>query len=469
MPVPTLLQLPTRCEYRSDRCADCRDRSTSVDVAGTAVSPLRTYSDSVTAQTTGAVAGPSSALRHREFRLFWIGALISNTGTWLQGAAVPYVLFQLTDSNTWVGLSVTVSLLPGAIFGPLAGAFADRVDRRKMLFAVQFASACVAVAFAVMWAAGVRRPGAILLMAGIGGIFMGFGMPAWQGLIADLVPRESLSNAVTMNSMQFHGSRAIGPVIAGAILATGGPTWAFVGNAVSFVAVMIALWYVRGNPVLRERGSTGFFNELRDGLSYSRNHLGIATALVLAFAIGFLGNPIVQLAPAFSERIYQVDAGGYGVLTGAFGLGAALGTYVMASLTRSRRRGWLLLRAILLLGLSILGFGLSASYPIGLACVLVAGSTAVGSGVLLLTAVQTHVVDAYRGRVLGVYAMTFTTSYPLGALAQGALADRVGARQNELIVGTIVLLLTAYLVKNRRLLDALDPIAPPASVRPSIS
>lgn len=395
-------------------------------------------------------------LRHRDFRLFWIGALISNIGTWLQGAAVPYVLFKLTDSNIWVGLSIFAGLFPGVVCGPLAGTFADRVDRRKMLFWIQGASALAATALAILWVAKLRSPGLVLAVTAVSGIFMGLGMPAWQGFVADLVPRNELSAAVALNSIQFHGSRAIGPALAGLIIATVGPLWAFVGNAVSFGAVMLALWFVRATPRPLSSTKTGVIADLRAGLAYARGERGISTALLLVMAVGFLGNPIVQLAPAFSERIYHVGAGAYGLLSAAFGLGAASGVYIVGRSTQTHARSRVLVVLLIVLGIAVVGFGLSPGYAVGLVCVLVAGSTAVGSGVLLLTTVQAQVADEFRGRVLGLYGMAFTASYPLGSLAQGAIADVVGPRRNECIVGIVIMAVTAWLAANRPRLVALD-------------
>ena len=409
------------------------------------------------AAPAAAQRGTASVLRHRDFRLFWIGAFISNIGTWLQTAAVPYVLFKLTDSNVWAVLSVVVVLLPGVIVGPTAGALADRVDRRKLLVVLQIGSAIAAFALAIAWAGGVRRPIAIVGLVAVSGVLMGLGMPTWQGFVSDLVPRSEMPAAIALNSMQFHGSCAVGPALAGVLLKTVGPTWAFIGNAVSFGAVIIALMMVRTDTrprpgVADERTR----DQLRAGIVYARGHAGIATALSLVVCIGFLGNPIVQLAPAFSERIYKVGAGQYGLLTGAFGLGAAVGVYLTGQLTRTHARSTVLLASLLLLGAAILGFGLSPNYPVGLVCVLVAGSTAVGSGVLLLTSVQTQVDDAYRGRVLGLYGMAFTASYPIGALLQGVIADAIGPRTNEIIVGCIVLVLGALLVTQRERVRSLD-------------
>lgn len=287
----------------------------------------------VAASNPNTTIGPGRVLRHRDFRLFWIGALISNTGTWLQGAAVPYVLFKLTHSSTWVGMSVFASLAPGVIFGPLTGGIADRLDRRWMLFWIQTGSAVAALVMAALWIGHVRNPGTLLAVTAASGVFMGMGMPVWQGFVADLVPRSDLPAAVTLNSVQFHGSRAIGPALAGLILATVGPTWAFVGNGVSYVAVLVALWLVHARSTPKPPSGQSLVAEIRAGVTYTRNHTPIATAMLLVVAAGFLGNPIVQLAPEFSERVYKVGAGKYGLLSAAFGLGAGIGVYAVGQLT----------------------------------------------------------------------------------------------------------------------------------------
>lgn len=400
--------------------------------------------------------GATAVLRHRDFRLFWLGALVSNIGTWMQNAAVPFVIYQLTESSAWVGMSTFAVLFPGVVLGPAAGAFADRLDRRRVLLFGQVGSGLAAFGLALAWALGVHRPGVVLLLVTVGGVVWGLSMPAWQGFLADLVPRSELPDAVTLNSMQFHGSRAIGPALGGLVLAAFGPTWAFVANGISYVAVIVAVLAVRARPARPAPTGNSVRRDLLDGFRYVRHHRGIATAVSIVVAIGFLGNPIVQLAPVFAERIYDVGAGQYGLLTAAFGLGAATGIWLVGRLSRSRGRSTVMLGGLVVLGVAVVGFGLAPVYAAGLVCVLVAGSAAVGSGTLLLTTVQLQVDDAYRGRVLGVYAMVFTASYPLGSLVQGMVADAIGPRLNELIVGSVVLAVAAVLVGRRRSLVALD-------------
>jgi MFS family permease len=411
------------------------------------------------------VAGRRGAFAVRDFRLFWAGALVSNIGTWMQNVTVPFVIFQLTGSSAWVGLATFAVLFPGVVLGPLAGAVADRLDRRRLVFWSQLAQAGAAFALAAVWASGNHRPGVIVALVAVGGVIFGLSMPAWQGFVSDLVPRPLLPSAITWNSMQFHGSRAVGPAVAGLLLATLGPTWAFVANGASYAAVMVAVWLVAARPPRPEPTGQRVRTQLADGIVYARRHRGVATAMALVVAVGVLGNPIVQLAPVFAERVYDVGAGAYGLLTAAFGLGAAIGIWVLGRLARTRARSTVVLGAFVVLGLAVVGFGLAPVYLMGLACVLVAGSAAVGAGTQLLTAVQLQVADAFRGRVLGLYAMAFTASYPLGALAQGWLADQIGPRVTEVVVGSLLLVIAGVLVVRRSQLEALDASAPPAGER----
>jgi MFS family permease len=409
--------------------------------------------------TTSARATHRSPFEIRDFRLFWTGALVSNVGTWMQNAAVPYVMYSLTESSAWVGLSAFAMLFPGVVLGPVAGAMADRLDRRRLLSWSQASQAVVAFALAAVWAAGVRSPSAILAIVAVGGVLFGLGMPAWQGFVSDLVPRPVLPGAVQWNSMQFHGSRAIGPALAGLVLATLGPTWAFVANGLSYAAVLVAIALVSARPGRPAPSGQRVLRQLKDGFSYARHHEGIAVSLVLVAAVGFLGNPVVQLAPVFAERIYGVGAGAYGVLTAAFGFGAASGIYIMGRLTRTHPRSRIVLAGLFVLAGALAAFGLAPVYGVGLAAVLLAGSCAVGVGTLLLTSVQLQVSDAMRGRVLGVYAMVFTASYPIGALAQGWLADRIGPRANELVVALALLAVATVVATRRPWLRGLDGAA----------
>jgi MFS family permease len=170
-----------------------------------------------------------AALKFRDFRRFWFAGLASNSGGWLQGLAAPFIMYQMTQSGAWVGTSVFALMIPMALVGPFAGPMADRLSRRHILLIGVIASTN-----AVFWWAGIREPLAYIGINVIYGVANGFALPAWQAYVADLVPRNVLMNAITLNSTQFNAARAIGPSLGGVLLAFSGPGWAFLGNGVSF-------------------------------------------------------------------------------------------------------------------------------------------------------------------------------------------------------------------------------------------
>ena len=191
------------------------------------------------------------AMRHRDFRIFFIGAIISNSGSWLQNLAVPFVLFELTGKAIWVGLAGFAQFIPSFVLGPLGGALADGNDRRKVLLATQTAMAAAAFLLWGVWVLDWREPALILVIVALTGVFAGLNIPSWQAFVPALVPREDLASAITLNSTQFNAARAIGPALAGVLLAVAGPAWAFFLNGLSFIAVLVALAMVR--PVPNER------------------------------------------------------------------------------------------------------------------------------------------------------------------------------------------------------------------------
>jgi hypothetical protein len=222
------------------------------------------------------------AFRHRDFAIFWTGALASNTGSWVQNLAVPYVLYQLTESAFWVGLATFTQFIPAMVLGPLAGSIADRYDRRKVLFVTQSLLALAAIALWGAWVGGVRDAWAILALVALSGVFAGINIPSWQSFVNDLVPRDDLLSAVTLNSLQFNAARAIGPGIAGILLATLGPGWAFFLNATSFVFVLGALALVRTRQEARSAPLTGgFLRQFRRAMRYTRQSAGILVGMVV--------------------------------------------------------------------------------------------------------------------------------------------------------------------------------------------
>ena len=396
------------------------------------------------------------AFRYRNFAIFWTGALLSNTGTWIQGVTVPYVLYQLTGSAAWVGLGAFAQFLPFMVMGPLAGSLADRFSRRQVLVVTQAAAAVVALALWLLWEADLATPGVIVAMVALGGVAAGLNVPAWQAFVTELVPRDALLNAITLNSAQFNGARALGPAVGGAVIATLGPSWAFLINALSYVAVLGALALVRVPPLERVPAAGRVLSQFAEGVRYTRAHTGIALCIVVVTVVAFLGSPVFQLAPVFAEEVFEVGPGWYGVLTGALGTGAVLGAPVVASWGTTVSRGRLAGGALLLYSASIVAFGLSPVLWVGIVALAVAGAGYLAVVSTLMTTMQLLVDEQMRGRVLAIYFMGFTGAYPLGSLIQGWVADRVGAPATTTTAGLLLLGLVVWLRVRPGLLASLE-------------
>ena len=196
------------------------------------------------------------AFHNRNFSLFWSGALISNIGTWMQNLTVPFaLLYVMKTSSVWVGIATVSQFLPGVILGPVAGYIADHFDRRRVLLLSQVIQLLLALLLWAVWQSGLRSPLGFIAIVSLNGVVFGVTMATWQAFVTQLVPREELLNAITLNSAQFNGSRAFGPALAGLVLARWGPGAAFLANALSFVAVVVALLLVRRPAIDRQAGS----------------------------------------------------------------------------------------------------------------------------------------------------------------------------------------------------------------------
>ncbi|RZI86332.1 MAG: MFS transporter, partial [Microbacterium sp.] len=284
--------------------------------------------------------GMLDAFRHRGYTIFWLGALVSSTGTWLGNLTVPYVLFQQTESAVWIGLASVAQFGPAFLFAPLGGSLADSVDRRLLLLWSQLALGVVAVLMWLQWAAGLHIPLLLIGLLTVFGMINGINNPAWQSLVNDLVPRRDLMSAVTLNSLQFNIARAVGPAIAGVLLATLGASWAFFFNAVSFAVVVVTLLFVRTHASHAVRpgdgGSRGGFRaQWRAAVVYMAGSRAMILAVGLCCVLGVIGNPIFSLTVVFAEDVFRTDPIGLGLLTASLGVGAVLYA-VVGAVTRAR-------------------------------------------------------------------------------------------------------------------------------------
>jgi MFS family permease len=396
------------------------------------------------------------AMRHRDFALFFAGAFISNTGMWMQNVTVPFVLYQATGQASWIGLGAFLQFAPALVVGGIGGVYADRFPRRRILLLSQSVNMAVALALWAVAAGGEVRPGLVVVLVALGGLASGFGIPAWQSLVPDLVPREHLLNAVALNSAQFNATRAIGFMVGGLTLARYGPEVAFAANGFSYLAVLGALLLVRagrtaaGGPAERVRSS------FRLGLSYTRRHTGLLVAVATVGVVAFLGSPVVQLAPVFARDEFHVGEGAYGLLAGALGTGATLGSVLLGAYGDGLRRSRLVVVALTGYGLAVVGMGATPSYAGGLVAMFLIGFGYLVVVSALQTSLQMTVEDRYRGRVVALYSMAFVGAYPLGSLVQGALADVFGVRPVVAAAGLLLIGYAAWLLARPDVLTSFD-------------
>lgn len=410
------------------------------------------------------------ALRHRDFALFWSGALVSNIGMWMQGVTIPFVIHEVTGSASWVGLSAFAQFAPVMVMSPLGGALADRHARRTILIWNQAALLALSLALWLSVRGGVVRPGLMVILVGLSGVVAGLGIPAWQSFVAELVPRESLLNAVTLNTAQFNVSRAIGFMLGGLALYSVGPGLSFLVNGLSYLAVLAALATIRprpapssafiaGVPIPELAGPVAGPATFRLGLAYVRRHSGLQLAVLTCGIVWFLGGPVIQLAPVFARDTFGVDERAYGFLAAALGIGATAGSVIISAYGDGIRRSRLIVGAIVVYGLAVLGMGLTPSYAGGLVAM-----TAIGLGYLavasaLMTSIQLAVDDRFRGRVLALYVMVFTGAYPLGSLLQGIATDHFGVRAVVGTAGAVMLGYAALLASKPAVIAAFDGAA----------
>jgi MFS family permease len=396
------------------------------------------------------------AFRHRDFTVFWSGALVSNSGTWLQGVTVPYVLLLETGRASWVGIATFATFIPTMLLGPLGGNLADRHDRRAVLVLGQSAAAAVALGLWLAWLGGLRSPMGIVALTALGGVFQGLTIPAWQAFVPSLVPPADLPSAISLNSLQFNAARALGPAAAGVLLATFGPSAAFLLNGLSYVAVLIALLLIRSRPRPSGAPAAGVLQGFVDSIRYIGGQPGIGLGILIAVIVAFLGYPAVQFAVVYARLVYDVGPVAVGLLTGVIGLGAVASAPVVSGAFGDLPRERLVRGALPLYGVALLIFGTSSTVAQGMVGLFLAGAGFLAIVATTNTAVQSIVADRMRGRVMATRIMSFTGAYPVGALLQSWLADQVDPRLVVSAAALVLLAASSVLMYRPGLLARLD-------------
>lgn len=370
--------------------------------------------------------GLLAAFAFPAFRFLWIGAFLSSVGTWIQDVALSWLIHVRMGDPFYLGLRSFAQELPLLTFMLLGGAAADRIDRRFILLSSQSFQMAMALLLGVLYLTDRLGIVAIVAVAFATGLVQSQSAPTYQAVITSLVPRERIANAVALNSLQFNLSRAIGPVIAGLLLAQAGAGWCFAANAVSFVAVILALRTIALPPPL-SRPQESFSESLKAGLRHVAEAPRLRSATLLAGAGSFLAFPLITYLPVIAGDVLKSGASGYSMLLTSVGLGAIVGALTTARRGHAPGRGRLMLLAFAAFGLLTVAAVLSRRQ--GLSMVLLTGS-----GFMLTTGfstlnslVQEMAPDALRGRVLSIFGLAFRGGGPVGSLLAGFLVRSAGA------------------------------------------
>ncbi|MDZ7732632.1 MAG: MFS transporter [Acidimicrobiia bacterium] len=398
----------------------------------------------------------TAAFGHRDFRLFWIGAFVSNTGNWMQRVTIPYVLWDLTESATWVGFSSFALLIPFMATGPLGGSAADRFPRRTVLIVANTAAAGIAVALWALWVSGSTSPWAYVGLVFVFGIAYGSYAPSWHALIPELVPRELLINAVTLDSAQVNLAKATGPAAAGIVIAVAGPGVAFLLNALTFCAVVLALVVIRAGRVAVSSQRARPVRDFASSLGYVRRHRGILVSLVFVLVLGLLGDPLVQFIVVFTDEVFGVGEVAFGALGAVFGLGAIAATPLVAGRGSRVRRSRMIAVSVTGFGVATTAFALAPTYAFALPAMFAAGATWLTAASSLSSSIQLQVDDVMRGKIMALWLMAFGAAKPVGGLVQGAIADQIGVRATVAGAGLVLVAVALLLVVGLRALRHVD-------------
>lgn len=379
----------------------------------------------------GAEAAASSkrftAFKSRNFTLLWVGQIISNSGSWMQIMAQGWLVFELTHSSFYLGVVGVARALPMIVLPPMGGVVADRVPRLRLLKLTQTFMLCLPLTLGLLVAFDLIHLWQIIVCSILEGTVNSFDQPSRQALLPDLVPREHLTNAIALNSSAWQGSALLGPTLAGATIALVGIAGAFFANAASFLAVIIALFMMRGVP---ERGPAGrhrgLFDDLAEGLRYVGRTRLLLTLLLLATVTNIFGRSYQQLLPIFAGDVLHVGPTGFGLMQSMPGAGTLVGAVAIGAWGDVQRKGVMMFVGMAAFAGIIILFTLTRSFPVALVLLFAGGIAGILYSTMLTTMLQLSAPGHMMGRVMSLLTVTMQGFTPIGTLITGSMAAAVG-------------------------------------------
>jgi MFS family permease len=402
------------------------------------------------------------ALRHRNYRLFFSGQLVSLIGSWMQSVAESWLVYRLTGSAALLGVAGFSSQIPVLFLATFGGTVADRYNRHRIIVVTQTISMALPLVLAALVFTGRVHVWHVFALAATLGVVNAFDVPARQAFVIEMVGKDDLVNAIALNSSIVNGARAIGPAIAGVLLAAVGEGWCFLLNGVSYIAVIVGLLLMRLPPRLQFEHPARALAGVTQGYRYVMNTMPVRDLLLMVGLLSFAGQPFSTLMPIFAEDILHGGARGLGLLMASAGVGSLAGALTLASRSTIRGLGRIVAASGLIFGIGLTIFALSRLFWLSAAVLLVVGMSMITQAASTNTLIQSMVPNAMRGRVMAIYAMMFMGMMPLGALVEGWIAERIGAPYTVMggglvcVAGAIVfnIRLPTLRVMARQLIDA---------------
>lgn len=379
-----------------------------------------------------------AGLRHRNFRLWFTGQMISLVGTWMQSTAQSYLLFELTGSPVMLGLAGFLAGIPVWLFSLLSGIISDRFSRKKVILYAQLFMISLGGTLAVLTFLDLVQPWHILVLAFLLGSANAFDAPARQSFVVEMVPKEDLTNAIALNSSIFNLGTIVGPSAAGIVYAWLGPAWCFTINTLSFIGVISALLLINVPPREKTLQRISPFKELNEGLQFVVRHREIRYLLINLAAASVFSFSLFTLMPDWATTVLGGDVKTNGMLLSARGLGSLTAALMVANLGSRVIRGKIWTAGGLVMPLAMLTLGAIRVLPVSLVSLVVLGWSLMSVVNITNTLIQSHVPDDIRGRAMSIYILVFHGTYPLGAMLVGWSAGLLGSPTTIMLAALIM-------------------------------
>jgi MFS family permease len=368
------------------------------------------------------------SLRHRNYRFFFFGQLLSLVGTWMQNIGQAWLVYQLTHSSVWLGAIGFLTSIPVLLFSMFGGALADKISKKRLIIATQVASMVQAFVLAALVWTGLSTPVVVGVLAFTLGTINAFDIPGRQSFVIEMVGKEDLQNAIALNSAVFNGARMFGPAIGGLVIGVLGVGWCFFLNGLSFIAVIVGLFIMNVEEKIPSGTSSSVIDSIKMSVAYVRSEVSLTALMTLVAVLTIFGWSYSVLLPLFADTILKIGAIGLGNLLTANGIGALVSALTIASVGHKVPPRRFIYAGLTIFVFSILIFAASSSPLVSMASMVGVGMGLIAFFATANASLQQRTPDHLRGRVMGLYSLVFQGFFPFGSLGMGVLANAIGAR-----------------------------------------